>query len=430
MPTFTYWGKEFRSGKAAEGRVDAANREAARADLARRGIHAQRLEEVATSPAPAPPPSPGRQRRESSGGAGWKKIALLLLVLAVCTGGWLAFRLYSGPTYTMLHPKARKLSGQCGWKFNEGALIRWWTLETKTPLEQVANDYQAQVGRNRDWLGGFAPTEKVASWKLGELIVDRETFQVYSTDARKPAGIIWVYAGNGFTYVRIAESVPTLWARAPLASSLPPGLQLALKDPQNATKLILADSKLSQLPPEVQTLTSLKRLDLSSNQLKTLPDGLSALTQLNILWLDGNPLTQLPPVVCRLKALKSLKAMNCGLATLPADLAALQQLNFLGLSGNPMSTVPPAVLKLPALNYLLIADSGLKQLPEDIGSLKTLLFMDVRRNQLSALPRSLATLKNMKQIKLGGNPLPQAELDWLRRALPGCSIDLNADPEL
>lgn len=427
MPTFSYWGKEFRGGKQVEGSIDAPSRENARAELARRGIHAQRLEEVLTAPRPQPP-KPTRIQRESS--SRWKKIALLLVTLTLVTGGALAFWLYSGPRNVALHPKSRKLAGQCGWKFSEGALLRWWTLECQEPLDKVATSYQAQLGRNRGWLGGFSPTEKVGSWTLGEILVDRDSFQVYPADARKPAGIVWVYSGNGLTYVRIAESQPTLWARAPRAGDLPPALRLALKDPANADKLILAQARLTQLPDEIKSLTQLKRLDLSSNQLKVLPDGLSQLKLLEILWLDGNPLTQLPPVVCQLKGLKSLKAMNCGLTTLPAQLGQLKQLTFIGLTGNPLPTLPASLLELTSLNYLLVADTGLKELPEGIGALKTLLFMDLRRNQLKALPRAMATLKQLKQVKLGGNPLPQSEIDWLRGALPGCSIDLNADPEL
>ncbi|XP_057682927.1 leucine-rich repeat-containing protein 59 isoform X2 [Corythoichthys intestinalis] len=73
-----------------------------------------------------------------------------------------------------------------------------------------------------------------------------------------------------------------------------------------ATKLDLSCNNLTSLPLEFCNLTHLVKLDLSKNQLTCLPDGLGNLTGLQHLDLYNNKLSTLPVSFSQLKSLKWL----------------------------------------------------------------------------------------------------------------------------
>ena len=63
----------------------------------------------------------------------------------------------------------------------------------------------------------------------------------------------------------------------------------------NLTSLNLYDNQLTSLPAEIGQLTNLTRLSLGVNQLTSVPAEIGQLTNLTELYLDGNQLTSLPP---------------------------------------------------------------------------------------------------------------------------------------
>ena len=130
------------------------------------------------------------------------------------------------------------------------------------------------------------------------------------------------------------------------------------------------------------TLTKLKELILSRNQIQAIPDKvLGAMVKLEILKLDRNVLKALPPSIETLSKLKQID-----------------------LSGNQLGWFP---VKLPAsLTVILCRDCGIASLPEDgWASFPQLLELDVSGNKIESLPDGLSECKKLKILRAANNRL-------------------------
>ncbi len=190
-------------------------------------------------------------------------------------------------------------------------------------------------------------------------------------------------------------------------------------------ELTLSGLALTELPPELWSLTALTSLDLSGNQLRALPpevDNLSALKTLNI---SANQLRALPPEVGNLSALTALNLAGNQLSAprltrsednrvgpttgvqhpLPAELGRLTALISLNLSHNQLRTLPPQLGELTALTHLDLSNNELIALPPELGMLISLTSLDLSGTQLSALPSVVGRLTSLTTLNLRDNPL-------------------------
>jgi Leucine-rich repeat (LRR) protein len=71
----------------------------------------------------------------------------------------------------------------------------------------------------------------------------------------------------------------------------------AYKILRNLTEIDLSSKNLKSVPEWVEQLTSAKKIDLSFNQINVLPFFLTQMTNLKELRLDGNPLESIPTEV-------------------------------------------------------------------------------------------------------------------------------------
>ncbi|MEH2236000.1 COR domain-containing protein, partial [Nostoc sp.] len=118
----------------------------------------------------------------------------------------------------------------------------------------------------------------------------------------------------------------------------------ALASLQELTSLDLSFNQLTTLPEALASLQELTSLDLSFNQLTTLPEALASLQKLTFLDLSNNQLRRLPEAIARLEQLTSLDLSRNQLTTLPEAIARLEQLTSLNLTGNSIEKPPPEVV--------------------------------------------------------------------------------------
>jgi hypothetical protein len=146
---------------------------------------------------------------------------------------------------------------------------------------------------------------------------------------------------------------------------------------------------LTEFPREIFDLTdSLEILDLSGNQLISLPDDLPRLHKLRVIFCSDNPFTELPEV-----------------------LGQCQQLSMVGFKANRISHVSPKALP-PLLRWLILTDNALTELPAEIGQCTQMQKLMLAGNQLSSLPQELANCTRLELLRISANQLTELP-QWL-----------------
>jgi small GTP-binding protein len=158
-------------------------------------------------------------------------------------------------------------------------------------------------------------------------------------------------------------------------------IKQAAKD--EVTELDLSNNQISSLPPEIVQLTNLQTLDISDNQISSLPPEIVQLTNLQFLNISDNQISSLPPEIVQLTNLQSLDIGGNQIRSLPREIFQLTNLQSLNIGGNQISSLPPEIVQLTNLQSL------------NIGG-----------NQISSLPREIVQLTNLQSLDLRNNPVP------------------------
>ncbi|MEO0842121.1 MAG: COR domain-containing protein, partial [Cyanobacteria bacterium J06643_5] len=173
----------------------------------------------------------------------------------------------------------------------------------------------------------------------------------------------------------------------------------------NLQSLNLSSNELSSLPAEIVQLTNLQSLNLSSNELSSLPAEIGQLSNLQSLNLSSNELNSLPAEIGQLGNLQSLDLRYNQLSTLLAEIGELKNLQSLYLHWNRLSTLPSEIGQLNNLQSLYLSENQLSSLPAEIGQLTNLETLNLKYNQLNNLPAEIGQLTNLETLNLDVNPL-------------------------
>ncbi|GBE92899.1 COR domain-containing protein [Nostoc cycadae] len=184
-------------------------------------------------------------------------------------------------------------------------------------------------------------------------------------------------------------------------SSLPPEIcQLS-----NLSWLLIHNNQLSNLPLEICELAGLTLLGLDNNQLSSLPPEIGQISNLISLSLGGNQLGSLPPEIGQLANLTDLYLHNNQLGSLPPEIGQLANLTELYLDNNQLGSLPPEIGQLANLTGLYLENNQLGCLPPEIGQLANLTELSLDKNQLRSLPPEIGQLDNLTRLYLSNNPL-------------------------
>ncbi|XP_028339367.1 leucine-rich repeat and calponin homology domain-containing protein 4 isoform X4 [Physeter macrocephalus] len=181
-------------------------------------------------------------------------------------------------------------------------------------------------------------------------------------------------------------------------------------DLSDITQADLSRNRFPEVPEAACQLVSLEGLSLYHNCLRCLNPALGNLTALTYLNLSRNQLSSLPPYICQLP-LRVLIVSNNKLGALPPDVSALGSLRQLDVSGNELPSLPAELCGLPSLRDLNVRRNQLSALPDELGDLP-LVRLDFSCNRVSRIPVSFCRLRHLQVILLDSNPLqsPPAQI--------------------
>jgi hypothetical protein len=153
-------------------------------------------------------------------------------------------------------------------------------------------------------------------------------------------------------------------------------------------------------------LVGISRLALSEN-LTSFPTEILALADtLEILDLSNNQLTSLPDEIKQLKNLKIIFASNNLFETLPEILGQCENLEMVGFKANKIKHVPAESLPIK-LRWLILTDNQLTSLPDTLGERPRLQKLALAGNQLTQLPANLTQLINLELVRISANQLTE-----------------------
>ncbi len=165
---------------------------------------------------------------------------------------------------------------------------------------------------------------------------------------------------------------------------------------------------LTQFPTEILSLAdSLEILDLSNNQLSSLPDEIAQLKKLKILFASNNQFTTLPKALGQCPNLEMIGFKSNQINQVPAESLPLK-LRWLILTANRIEVLPDTLGQRPRLQKLALAGNQLSSLPENLSQLHNLELIRISANNLSECPDQLLSLPKLAWFAFAGNPFSQS----------------------
>ncbi|GLJ38796.1 hypothetical protein SUGI_0790870, partial [Cryptomeria japonica] len=177
----------------------------------------------------------------------------------------------------------------------------------------------------------------------------------------------------------------------------------SMGDLSSLTSLTIPCNQLKTLPESIGDLSSLTSLTIACSELKTLPQSMGDLSSLTSLTVSCNQLKTLPESMCDLSSLTSLTISCNQLKTLPQSMGDLSSLTSLTISCYQLKTLPESMDDLSSLTSLTIFCYQLKTLPKSMGNLCSLTQLDINNcDELETLPESLSHLSSLARLKIMG----------------------------
>ena len=158
----------------------------------------------------------------------------------------------------------------------------------------------------------------------------------------------------------------------------------------------LSDMNLTEVPKEIENLTSLKTLYLFKNKLMKVPKEIENLTSLKTLSLRDNKLTEIPQQIYNLINLEVLYLHNNKLTEIPKEIYNLINLRELYLCNNKLTEVDKEIGNLTNLKILNLYNDKLVEIPKEIGKLPNL--KNLHLSKSTKIPKEIIENKNIRII--------------------------------
>jgi len=170
-----------------------------------------------------------------------------------------------------------------------------------------------------------------------------------------------------------------------------------------ATRIKLA-CRLTTFPDELFALKeTLEILDMTDNQLSTLPENFGAFKNLKILFLSNNNFTKLPTVLAKCPNLSMIGFRNNRITTVEENSLPLTT-RWLILTDNHIKTLPDSMGDLAVLQKCMLSGNALTTLPATMQKCHNLELLRIAVNKLTVLPLWLTTLPKLSWLAYSGNP--------------------------
>ncbi|MBC7694658.1 MAG: protein kinase [Burkholderiales bacterium] len=173
---------------------------------------------------------------------------------------------------------------------------------------------------------------------------------------------------------------------------------------------IKLSESLTEFPIELFSISeSIELLDLSRNQLSTLPAEFGKFSKLKIAFFSDNLFIEYPEV-----------------------LAECPMLEMVGFKSNQIIQISEKALS-KNIRWLILTNNKIEQLPASIGNCNRLQKVALAGNRLTELPKEMAECHNLELLRISANQIQKLpewlmslpKLSWLAYSDNPCSIELQ-----
>lgn len=164
---------------------------------------------------------------------------------------------------------------------------------------------------------------------------------------------------------------------------------------------------LKEFPQEILSLAdSLEILDLSDNLLTEIPDSISQLKKLRILFFARNNFTVFPRILAKCDSLSMIGFKSNQLKTVP-EKSFPPLLNWLILTDNKITKLPKSIGDCHLLQKCALAGNLIEELPSEMAHCTNLELLRISSNKLETIPNWLFELPKLSWVAFAGNPAMQ-----------------------
>ncbi|KFV77509.1 Leucine-rich repeat-containing protein 2 [Struthio camelus australis] len=179
----------------------------------------------------------------------------------------------------------------------------------------------------------------------------------------------------------------------------------SLKEQIHLKEWHVNNTLIQTIPAYIALFQDLRVLELSKNQITHLPVEIG-LKNLKVLNVSFNNLKSVPPELGDCENLEKLDLSgNLEITELPFELSNLKQVTVVDVSANKFPSIPICVLRMSNLQWLDISSNNLKDLPQDIDRLDQLQTLLLQKNKLTYLPRALVNMPKLSLLVVSGDDL-------------------------
>ncbi len=161
---------------------------------------------------------------------------------------------------------------------------------------------------------------------------------------------------------------------------------------------------LTEFPSEIISLAStLEILDLSGNEMSSLPDSFAELKKLKIIFFANNKFTVFPKILAKCPSLTMIGFKSNQIHNVPEN-AFPPLLQWLILTDNKLKNLPKSIGESYLLQKCALAGNLIEKLPIDMANCVNLELLRISANQLHEIPKWLFELPKLSWVAFAGNP--------------------------
>ena len=185
----------------------------------------------------------------------------------------------------------------------------------------------------------------------------------------------------------------------------------SIKRCKHLKRLNLEGNQIKHIPRWLTSLDSLEEINLNFNKLNLKKRDIRRLLKVEDVLLAGNGLKKLPDNVGVLRC-ESLNLSKNQLCSLPKSFAEMKQARYLIFYDNAFESIPEELTGFKDLKHLDFYKNKITEIPNFIGDMDNLQQLFLSFNKIEEIPDTLRNLKRLKYFYIHHNELHFIP-DWI-----------------